>query len=379
MNNNERQTDGPEMERYATVKKWTDELGISHPTFVSRIPKEKGVYGKDRNGSLRRFFPESEVRNSMKDLLGDIPCVTEGNFFYLECDGKSERHGTMHAWAKEFGMAKVTVVKCMEGTAGITGKTSNGVIIEAGFYPESVIREKCSEFVVDCPRSDEKGMCVVNDERYATANVWEREFGIQAITIKTRLGDKKGITARGTHGKIIQDAYYSESDVRKALGRLLDTSLLRTDESGFAAVDGIRHGTIKAWSRTLNLHFNTIKKRLADVDAFDGKDEIGRVREKSFYPEPAVREKCADLLADARQASEEGFILVDNVRYATCNTWESILRVSGASLKKRLKADNCTAITGKDAGGHVLPHAFYAEPDVVRLMALVRPYGQNGK
>lgn len=60
-----------------------------------------------------------------------------------------ERYGTINRWAEELGISSSSIRRRVRaaGKPGITGRLANGRIIENGFYPESYIRELCSDLL----------------------------------------------------------------------------------------------------------------------------------------------------------------------------------------------------------------------------------------
>ncbi|MBI5422221.1 hypothetical protein HZA44_03750 [Candidatus Peregrinibacteria bacterium] len=203
----------------------------------------------------------------------------------------------------------------------------------------------------------------------ATVTTWaewfEKHEGVRIsnFTIRTKLKEtgRVGETARNKIGRLLRNAYFSEQDVRASCADLL-RPLPQADENGFFVLGGVRHGSVGCWSLDLGISEAAISShlRFVSVQPVRGKDRSGRITD--FYPEPAVRSACADLLRPLPQADESGFVILDGVRHGTIANWFHELGFSQRAVTGRLIFSSVTSVRGKDRSGRITD--FYPEPAV---------------
>jgi len=201
----------------------------------------------------------------------------------------------------------------------------------------------------------------------ATCKTWAKYFekheGVQIshATIRNRLKEarKIGKTARNKVGRLLKGAYFSERDVREACADIL-SAMPQADEKGFFVQDGVRHGTVNAWSRELGISEHSIILHLSSSSchAIRGRSKTGNIR--NFYPETMIRQVCADLLRPMPRADKNGFFIQGGIRHGTVFAWSRELKVSVPTLIKRFDAANASRIKCKVKDGNV--YDFYAEP-----------------
>jgi hypothetical protein len=118
---------------------------------------------------------------------------------------------------------------------------------------------------------------------------------VNKTTIRSRLRSAR-VTSIGGKDRVGRPKnFYPEPAVCAACADLLQP-IPKADKSGFFVQNNIRHGTICAWFNELGLSQRAITRRLRtlSITPVIGKDSSGQIQ--SFYPEPAVRELCKDLI-----------------------------------------------------------------------------------
>jgi len=210
--------------------------------------------------------------------------------------------------------------------------------------------------------------------RYANAENWAKYFketeGVQihGVTIRHKLREagKIGINGRDKIGRVLRNAFFSEADVRSACADLLQP-LPQADKNGFFEIGDMKYGTIRAWSKTLEISVTGVAGRIKayNLQGIKGKDSQRNIRD--FYPEYAICQICGDLLADIPRADPEGFFEKDSQKYGTIEAWSRVIGISTPAISSRIKSNNLQGIKGKDRSGQV--QVFYPESAIRKICA----------
>jgi len=209
-------------------------------------------------------------------------------------------------------------------------------------------------------------------ERYATIGTWveyfksEERIRLSERTIRVRLMAAKivGLTGRGKTGKVHQNAYFAESDVRRLCEDLLQ-DLPQADEEGLLIFQGVNHGTRESLSRHLGIAERTVKLRITENTPFiHAKDSCGRIR--TFYPEAEIHELCQDLLENLPQANDDGVIELEGEVYGTVCSLSRRLAFSEEAIRSGI-TENTPSIKGKTSIGKIRP--FYLESAIRDLFS----------
>ena len=117
-----------------------------------------------------------------------------------------------------------------------------------------------------------------------------------------------------------------------------------------------------AWSKKLNIGFNTIKQRLEQegVKSIEGKSSNGIICD--FYSEPDVYRICADFLRPMPQCDESNFFEKDGIIYGTLTGLVKALGISRKIIVRRLELSDIQSIKGKTLLNRI--RDFYPEPAV---------------
>ena len=211
-------------------------------------------------------------------------------------------------------------------------------------------------------------------ERYATVTAWanwfEKHEGVRIsdVTIRNHLRDilTKPEDGRGRLNHLC--TYFSETDVRKACADLLGPNLPYCDEGGFADISGVCHGTVGFLARHLEVSKQTVTRRITSsgIIPIHGRDGQGKLA--NLYPEPAVRELCADLMNPILMQIDEGcFSVNEGVRNGTVCALAHFFGVSAKAISSRLESSSLTPIRGKTKSGQLID--LWSEPAVRELCA----------
>ncbi len=351
--------------KYGSIRAWSKVLSVSAPTITSRLKQSqvRGVEGKNFQGHKYTFYPEVDVRSACADLLEtELPQADEDRFFVKD----GIKYGMIHSWSKVLPISQMTITRRLKHSRikSIKGKDKLGRIRD--FYSESDIRTTCADSLQEMPQADETGFFVKDGIKYGMIHSWSKVLPISHITIIPQLKhfQTKAIKGKDKVGHIRN--FYSESDIRTTCADSLQ-EMPQADETGFFEKDGIKYGTVHAWSKVLSLAEDTITSRLKhfEKNSIKGKSNKGQIR--NFFSEIDVRIACADLLQPLSQADEDGFFEKDGIKYGTIKAWSKILPVSARTISSRLKQSKADSIKGKMISGNTFN--FYSESDVRSVCA----------
>jgi len=356
-------------EKYGTNSVWSKAFGISKSTISSYVKTHNllSIKGKDRRGAVSDFYPESAIRQICADLLQNIPQAVGTGFFIKD----GQKYGTVKSWSRALVVSEPTIsdrVKTHKPNS-VKGKDGNGTVRD--FFSETSIREICADLLQDIPQADENGFFMKDGQKYGTIIAYARALGISdlAITVRLKNSPQHSIKGKNRAGHIFD--FYSETDIRKLCADLLQ-DIPQADENGFFIKDGLRYGTIAAWTRDLGISAPTITERLKNFpqECIKGKDYSGHIC--NFYPESVIRNLCAHLLHHLFQADDEGFFTKNSKKYGTINAWARILEISTNAIGSRMKNAPKESVKGKDKKGRI--QNFYPESVIREICAdLIQP------
>ena len=278
--------------KWGTIIVWADHLGINRNTLISRLRtfKSDTTKGRNRNGRINKFYSESTVREACASLLEGLPMADEKGFIRQE----HEIYGTAEAWSRIFNVtAGAILIKIGKKEVEFIWGIINGQ--KHKFYTEQTI-EKIGYSRKIYPKANEANEIVKNGIVYRTKKGWADFLNVthKVIDNKFKKLSAKGVKGKSQNGNI--HLYYSEDDICEICADLLQ-DLPCSDDLGFFEKDGIRYGTREALGRLLKVSPASIGNRVKsfDIQSIRGRSKMGG--EHDFYPEPAVCEACADLLA----------------------------------------------------------------------------------
>ena len=345
--------------RFGAIAALSRSLDISESAVKSKILSSgiASVAGKDLNGRPTRFYPEPAVRELFAPPLeADATGILEV---------KGVRHCTVPALARSLNVNNTTVYARLKGSGivPIRGKCKEKPVY---LYPEPVARELCKDLLDLSSKMGETGFMEIEGVRHGTVKALAHSFRVGENTIRRRLHDSGISAVRGKNNRGNVCDLYPELGVRKLCADLL-ALLPVADEAGFIISNGVRHGTLRAFVRSMGISIPAIKPRLKNsaVVTIQGKDKNGHVLE--FYPEPQVRELCADLLAQLPVADKSGYIEVSSIRHGCVKALSQTLGVSCPTIFSKIRRSGVAPVIGKLRGGQ--PCDFYPELRVRELCA----------
>jgi superfamily II DNA or RNA helicase len=221
------------------------------------------------------------------------------------------------------------------------------------------------------PQADQEGFFILNEEKYGTLESWSRKHQISSVTIKKYLAGKKGITGKTARGRVLTNAFYSETSVCESLGSLID-EIPQADKSGFFYLeketkDGVRHErytTKKGWSTALGVSRTEVGRKLKGIKGLTGKNSGGMLMIGGFFSETTMRTQLGELLT-LPQANEEGYFMDEDEngqreKFGMITFWASEYNVSVQPIRARLA--NMGSKEGRDCKGRRF--SFYPEREV---------------
>ena len=249
---------------------------------------------------------------------------------------------------------------------GITGRNKVGKVLRNAFYSESDVRSACADLLKPIPHADKNGFFILSGERYGTLKALSKKLNVSmtAITDRIKTHNLQSIQGKDNCGHVCN--FYCESFIREICADLLQT-LPRSDEKGFFIKDGVKYGTLYAWSKVLGISQCAVESRfkIHKPEGIKGKDKVGRIC--NFFSEDTIREICSDLLQPLPQADENGFFIKDGESYGTLEAWTKVLGISRTPILIRIKTANLQGIKGKDIGGNV--RNFFSESAIRQICA----------
>lgn len=205
-----------QIEKFGNIYSWSKKLEIPSNSAHRKLKGLSGIQGRDNQGQIRHFIPESLVQNLFKNEPEEIGELNDHKFLMQKKDdGTEERYGTISAWANELGINGNSIQRKINKEEGIARKTNNGHRAVLYFYPESIIRERFQHFMEELPRSDQDGFFRKNGMLYGNASAWASKLHTTNFKMRFRLKDILGISGRTFSGNPLINGYYSESVIRE--------------------------------------------------------------------------------------------------------------------------------------------------------------------
>ena len=130
-------------ERYGYLRAWANELGVHINTVKERVTALSTREGRDSINHTRQFYAESDIRRVCADLIADLPEADERGFILQD----GERFAVPNTWAHELGISLKVLLPRLQGHTGIDGKDRRKHIKRGCFFPESLLRQLCSDIL----------------------------------------------------------------------------------------------------------------------------------------------------------------------------------------------------------------------------------------
>lgn len=359
--------------RYGTTPVLSKALGVSKGVIIRIIKASSipSIKGKDGAGGTRDYYPEPEIMDFyITDLPRAIPQADESGFF--EKDGM--KYGTIGSWTRVLRIPRKIITRSLKdaGKHGIEGRGKSGY---NRFYSEPDIHEVCGDLLGQILQADENGFFEKGKIKYALIKTWSKYFKekeriwISRTSIRNKLFEagKIGITAKNSAGRVLINAFCSETDVREVCKDLLE-QMPQVNEDGFFELNGVKYAPYYVWAEILGISSGSIRKRLSKIkkQGIEGKARDGR--NHIFYSESDVRSACADLLDEnLLQANEDGFFEINKEKYGTILAWAKVFPISLSELNRRVKKAKKQCIKGKAYGGQI--RNFYTESIIREVCA----------
>jgi len=345
--------------RHANVLFLARFLGVSASCLSSRLASSGiiPVAGRLKGGHINDLYPEPAVRKLCSDLLAPLPKADKTGFASIG----GIRHGSIRSLPACSGFSNQSINSRIKssGLKPVQGKNGSGRPCD--LWPEPAIRKLCSDLLEPLPEADKAGFVSVGGVRHGPREALARLLGVCKSTIFSRLASSIIVPIPGLDSQGRPVNLYSEPAVRDLCADLLDTNLVQAGENGFAEVDGVSHGTVKAFSRLLFVSVEAIQFRV-QTSAFvpvRGKDKMGKICK--LYPEPAMRELCGDILGKPI-CGADGFAEINKIRHGTVFSLSLELGISAPAVKSHIQFSGLKPVRGKDRSGNVCD--LYPEPAV---------------
>jgi hypothetical protein len=346
--------------QYGTCRAFSKLLGLSNSTIASRLQSAdlKIVRGRDKGGRVFDFYPEPKVRELCADIAVFVPMADESGFILLG----GIRFGTPTSLARLLDLSEPTISGRISDARLLPkrGKDIQGKVRD--FYPETAVREACSELLVSMPLAEKSGFFEKGGVRYGTLTSLSREFKKRSSDLGRILKNLNvtSLRAKMPGGQIFD--FYPEPVVRELIHQ---TSLMSraNSKSGLVMIDGIRHGTLYGLASSLGVGEKTIRAcvRSSGLASVPAKSRNGRIRD--FYPEPRV----AELLKIYKSRGSSSFSIVNGVRHGHLNAWAEELGISNKAIADYLAGASVSPIELINRQGRKLK--YYSEPDIKRVCA----------
>jgi len=346
-------------ERYGTIANLAQSIDVPEGSISLRIDQHSpaSIYGKNRQGNIRIFYLESEVRLLCQDLCEDMPQADENGMIVVD----GEAYGTVLILSKRLGISDATLGNKIRGSSVsfINGRNARSRIYR--YYLESEIYALVQD-LIELPRADSSGLINMRGKTYAPKRALAKSLGLSVTSVYRWMANYSSLSIRGRTIQGVVRIFYAESEVRELCRELLE-ELPRTDDEGFLTSQGIRYGNKHTLSRSLGIEYSTICERLksSSVHSIKGRGRNGCVVD--FYPKTEVEELCKDLILP--QADDRGFFTLRGARYGTKRSFSHLFGISESSTERRIKSSFLTPIQGRARNG--VTSDFYPEPEAREL------------
>jgi hypothetical protein len=284
-----------------------------------------------------------------------------------------ERYATIGTWERIFREEGVKIsiqtLRRRIAAAKINGKTGRNhmkVILKNGFYPESDIRQACSDLLQDFPLADSNGLVEIDGETYGHMHGLSKQLDIAGHTIQYRImrSSLQFIQGKDSGGRLVK--LYRLSDVRTLCIDLLQ-DFPRANKDGLIEIDEDVYGTIKGFATKFGVSRAFIKSRLEKgaVKIIQGRNASGRLVD--YYLLSEVQMLCRDFLEDLPQTDKSGFIKIGGKVYGTRNSFSKRFGISATTIQSEIEESALKSIRGKDNWGHLCD--LFPETEVCELCA----------
>lgn len=195
-------------ERYAVLKMWSQELGLSVPV-VRRELKTKDVQSytmRAHDGKIQQCYKENEVLNAFQGVLLHLPVANkDGVLYYNETE-----YRTLYNWGKYLNLSEKIVTSRVKYLENVMGKLSDGNT--AKFYPESCVKHACQDVLRSLPEAEKDGFFEQDGQKYGGVTAWARYFGIGGTTLRRWMQGEnlKTLQGKNTNGRFMQFYLHSE-------------------------------------------------------------------------------------------------------------------------------------------------------------------------
>jgi len=191
-----------------TIRKRLDAMGIQGGNAIDQtnVPRE-GIYFSEEDflQSIEQYEETMRVDESGERLVND------------------RKFMSTTAFCSQTGLSRITVVKHLDPEQDEAVKVRNSQGHWVSLYTEDLLRDRFAKHIERqaYPKVDNSGFIYFDGVRYASISQWRKLLGIQldARMVKRRLdvADIQGKSGRLSHGRLLQNGFYSETDIRNAL------------------------------------------------------------------------------------------------------------------------------------------------------------------
>jgi len=350
--------------RHRTLASLAEVLGIHTKSISVRLSKTVicPIRGKKRGGQIRDLWPEPAVRKACVDLLGpNLPVCGKNGFACID----GVRHGTIASLARLFGVSIPTIIRSLRRSVVVpsSGKDIQGKPVD--LYPEPVIRDLVSHLLIKVPKCGADGFACIDGVRHGSIHSLESLLGVTSKVIFRQIAASglKPVSGKSSQGRRID--LWPEPRIRELCKDYIGPGILQCNKEDFVMINGICHRTAESFARIFELSPGSVKSRLASSDLVPirGRIKNGVV---NFYPEPAVRELCADLLdPHLPHCDEDGFIDINSIRHGITTAFARILGIDKSTIRSYLVSSGLAPVRGKSKNGALVD--LWPEPAVREL------------
>jgi hypothetical protein len=315
------------------------------------------VQGKAKGGQLIEIWPEPAVRALCRVLLSpDLVQVGDGGFGVVD----DIPYAPIKTMAKKMGLSKETISEVVNkaGIGFIRGRLKQGNICK--LYPVEKVKELCAGRT-SLPQADKNNFFVKDGMRLGTINALAKRIGLSYPTIvrvieQNSIGPTKG---REKTGHMID--FYPEGTVRNLCAKYF--GLIPLLASGFVEIEKIKYGTIPAFAKKFCLSETTIIKHMKANPVLSIKARLSSGHLIDIFPEPSIRQICADLIQPLSEVDSDGFLVKQGLCYGTVEALSGRLAVSRNTIRRKID-QSVHSICVKDKIGRV--GTCYSEIDIRR-------------
>ncbi len=233
------------------------------------------TYIEGVNPDIRFLLKEELDMYGAKIRRDSLPLADEDGFCTAAGEKGEEKYGTVLAWATFLQVSQFTISLRLKGVKGIDGLNRRGILEPQGFFPESIVRERCADWFVDTPKTGDDGFFYnTSGIRYGSKLAWAKFLNVSDGVIDASVKDENGI--EGLNRQNQPTILYSETVLRHRCPQFFE-ELPSANADGCIIVEKEKYGTVFYWMKETGKSQKTVEKLCKSQPFIQGRTLRGKV------------------------------------------------------------------------------------------------------